>query len=111
MKATNVRQGTRARMVLKTVHVLGPLHGYGIARRIGGDLLTLNQGMLYPVLLTLPQEGSMAAGRGASENNRGARFCRLTRQGRKQLRAETQRREHTVPIIGRFFSVKAHGLE
>src|ERR1700730_16495144 len=87
MKAkTDVRQGTLALMVLKTLDVLGPLHGYGIARRIeqiSGDLLTLNQGTLYPVLLKLEQEGSVASEWGASENNRKARFYRLTREGRR----------------------------
>ena len=77
MKDTDVRQGTLALMVLKTLDVLGPLHGYGIARRIeqiSGDLLTVNQGTLYPVLLKLEQEGSIASEWGASENNRKARF-------------------------------------
>src|SRR3979409_897815 len=89
----DVRQGTLALMVLKTLDVLGPLHGYAIARRIeqiSGDLLTLNQGTLYPVLLKLEQEGSIASDWGASENNRKARFYRLTRDGRKQLQAETR---------------------
>ncbi len=88
---TDVLQGTLALMVLKTLDVLGPLHGYGIARRIeqiSGELLTVNQGTLYPVLLKLEQEGSIASEWGASENNRKARFYRLTRDGRKQLRAE-----------------------
>jgi PadR family transcriptional regulator len=114
MKETDVRQGTLALMVLKTLDVLGPLHGYGIARRIeqiSGDLLTLNQGTLYPVLLKLVQEGSIASHWGASENNRKARFYRLTRQGRKQLQAETQSWEQTAAIIDRFFSVKAHDLK
>ena len=103
---TDVRQGTLALMVLKTLDVLGPLHGYGIARRIeqiSGDLLTLNQGTLYPVLLKLEQEGSIASEWGASENNRKARFYRLTRDGRKQLQAETRGWEQTAAIIGRFF--------
>ena len=115
MKAkTDVRQGTLALMVLKTLDVLGPLHGYGIARRIeqiSGDLLTLNQGTLYPVLLKLEQEGSIASGWGASENNRKARFYRLTRDGRKRLQAETQGWEQTAAIIGRFFAVKAGDLK
>ena len=79
---TDVLQGTLALMVLKTLDVLGPLHGYGIARRIeqiSGDLLSVNQGTLYPVLLKLEQEGSIASDWGASENNRKARFYRLTR--------------------------------
>jgi transcriptional regulator len=111
---TDVRQGTLDLMVLKTLDVLGPLHGYGIARRIeqiSGDLLTLNQGTLYPVLLKLEQEGSIASEWGASENNRKARFYKLTRAGRKQLQAETQDWEQTAAIIGRFFAVKAEDLE
>jgi transcriptional regulator len=109
MKDTDVRQGTLALMVLKTLDVLGPLHGYGIARRveqISGDLLTVNQGTLYPVLLKLEQEGSIASGWGASENNRKARFYRLTRQGRKQLLAEERSWERTAAIIERFLPRK-----
>jgi PadR family transcriptional regulator PadR len=111
---TDVPQGTLALMALKTLDVLGPLHGYGIARRIeqiSGDLLTVNQGTLYPVLLKLEQEGSIASEWGASENNRKARFYRLTREGRKQLRAETQGWEQTAAIIGRFFALKAEDLK
>jgi transcriptional regulator len=111
---TDVLQGTLALMVLKTLDVLGPLHGYGIARRIeqiSGDLLTVNQGTLYPVLLKLEQEGSIAFEWGASENNRKARFYRLTRDGRKQLQAETRGWEQTTAIIGRFFAVKAEDLK
>jgi len=114
MKDSDVRQGTLALMVLKTLDVLGPLHGYGLARRIeqiSGDLLTVNQGTLYPVLLKLEQEGSIASEWGASENNRKARFYRLTRQGRKQLQAETRSWEHTTAIIERFFAMKAQDLE
>jgi PadR family transcriptional regulator PadR len=111
---TDVLQGTLALMVLKTLDVLGPLHGYGIARRIeqiSGDLLTVNQGTLYPVLLKLEQEGSIASEWGASENNRKARFYRLTRDGRKQLQAETRGWEQTTAIIDRFFAVKAEDLK
>ena len=114
MKDTDVRQGTLALMVLKTLDVLGPQHGYGIARRIeqiSGDLLTVNQGTLYPVLLRLLQEGSIAAEWGASENNRKARFYRLTRQGHKQLQAETRSWEQTAAIIERFFAAKAQDFE
>jgi PadR family transcriptional regulator len=114
MKSTDVRQGTLALMVLKTLDVLGPLHGYGIARRIeqiSGDLLTVNQGTLYPVLLRLEQEGSIASEWGASENNRKARFYRLTRQGRKQLQAEARSWGQTTTIIERFFAVKAQDLK
>jgi PadR family transcriptional regulator, regulatory protein PadR len=111
---TDVRQGTLALMVLKTLEVLGPLHGYGIARRIeqiSGDLLTLNQGTLYPVLLKLEQEGSIASEWGASENNRKARFYRLTREGSKQLKTETREWEQTAAIIERFFAAKAEDLK
>jgi transcriptional regulator len=111
---TDVLQGTLALMVLKTLDVLAPLHGYGIARRIeqiSGDLLTVNQGTLYPVLLKLEQEGSIASEWGTSENKRKARFYRLTRAGRRQLRAETQGWKQTAAIIGRFFAVKAEDFE
>jgi PadR family transcriptional regulator len=110
MKETDVRQGTLALMVLKTLDILGPLHGYGIARRIeqiSGDLLTVNQGTLYPLLLKLEQEGSIVSEWGASENNRKARFYKLTRQGRRQLRAEARSWEQTAAIIERFFAAKA----
>jgi PadR family transcriptional regulator, regulatory protein PadR len=109
----DVWQGTLALMVLKTLETLGPLHGYGIARRIeqiSGDLLAMNQGTLYPVLLKLEQEGAIASDWGASENNRRARFYRLTRQGRKQLQAETRDWEHVAAMIGRFVKVKAEDL-
>jgi PadR family transcriptional regulator, regulatory protein PadR len=112
-RKTDVLQGTLALMVLKTLDVLGPLHGYGIARRIeqiSGDLLAVNQGTLYPVLLKLEQEGAIASEWGASENNRRARFYRLTREGRKQLQVETQDWQQTAAIIGRFFAAKAEDL-
>ena len=88
----DVRQGTLALMILKTIEALGPLHGYGIARRIeqtSGDLLSLNYGTLYPALLKLEQEGSIASDWGTSENNRRAKFYALTVAGRKRLREET----------------------
>jgi PadR family transcriptional regulator, regulatory protein PadR len=110
---TDVPQGTLALMVLKTLDVLGPLHGYGIARRIeqiSGGLLSVNQGTLYPLLLKLEQEGAIASERGPSENNRKARFYRLTRAGRKQLEAETRGWRQTTAMIGRFFDVKAEDL-
>ena len=109
----DVLQGTLALMVLKTLDVLGPQHGYGIARRIeqiSGDILALNQGTLYPLLLKLEHEGSVASEWGASENNRRARFYRLTEAGRKQLRSETSDWEQTAAIIARFFEVKAEDL-
>ena len=110
---TDVLQGTLALMVLKTLDLLGPLHGYGIARRIeqiSGDLLAVNQGTLYPVLLKLEHEGAIASDWGASENNRRARFYRLTRAGRKQLQTETRDWEQTAAIIARFFDVKGEEL-
>jgi PadR family transcriptional regulator PadR len=111
---TDVLQGTLALMVLKTLDVLGSLHGYGIARRIeqiSGDLLSVNQGTLYPVLLRLEQEGSIASEWGISENNRKARFYHLTRTGRKELQAEARSWDQTAAIIGRFFAVKAEDLK
>lgn len=110
---SDVQQGTLALMALRTLEMLGPLHGYGIARRIeqiSGDVLAVNQGTLYPVLLRLEQEGAIASEWGASENNRRARFYRLTRKGRKQLQAETRDWEQTAAIIGRFFAAKAEDL-
>ena len=109
----DVLQGTLTLMVLKTLDVLGPLHGYGIARRveqISGDLLALNQGTLYPLLLKLEHEGSVASQWGASENNRRARFYRLTAAGRRQLEAEIRDWEQSAAIIARFFSVRAEDL-
>jgi PadR family transcriptional regulator, regulatory protein PadR len=110
---TDVQQGTLALMVLKTLDVLGPLHGYGIARRIeqiSGDLLSVNQGTLYPVLLRLEQEGAVASDWGASENNRRARFYRLTHVGRRQLQAEMDGWQQTAEIVARFVNVKAESL-
>jgi len=112
-RKTDVPQGTLALMILKTLDVLGPLHGYGIARRIeqiSRDVLAVNQGTLYPVLLKLEQEGSIVSEYRASENNRRARFYRLTRDGRKQLQAELRDWEQTAGIIGRFFELKAEDL-
>ena len=107
---TDVQHVTLALMILKTLDVPGPLHGYGIARRIeliSGDLLAVNQGTVYPVLLRLEQEGAIRSEWGASENNRRARFYRLTRAVRKLLEAETRDWEQTAAIIGRFFRAKA----
>jgi len=109
----DVLQGTLALMVLKTLDLLGPQHGYGIARRIeqiSGDLLDVNQGTLYPLLLKLEHEGSIASQWGVSENNRRARFYRLTAAGRRQLQAETRDWEQSAAIIARFFNAKAQDL-
>jgi PadR family transcriptional regulator PadR len=109
----DVLRGTLALMVLKTLDVLGPQHGYDIARRIeqiSGDILALNQGTLYPLLLKLEHEGSISSQWGASENNRRARFYSLTATGRKQLQMETRDWNQTAAIIARFFDVKAEEL-
>jgi PadR family transcriptional regulator, regulatory protein PadR len=112
-KKRDVQQGTLALMVLKTLQVLGPLHGYAIARRIGQiseELLSINQGTLYPVLLRLEHEGAVESEWGSSENNRRARFYRLTRAGNKLLEAEKRDWEQTAAIVARFFDVKAEEL-
>ena len=91
---TDVWQGTLALMVLKTLESMGPLHGYGIARRIeqtSGDLLSLNYGTLYPALLKLEQEGAISSEWGLSENNRKAKFYKLTAAGKRQLTSEASR--------------------
>jgi len=110
---TDVMQGTLALMVLKTLEVLGAQHGYGIARRIeqiSGDVLFVNQGTLYPVLLKLEQEGSIESDWGASENNRRARYYRLTKAGRRQLQSEVQEWALTAEIMARFLAAKAEEL-
>jgi PadR family transcriptional regulator, regulatory protein PadR len=107
MGKADVWQGTLALMVLKTLETMGPLHGYGIARRIeqtSGDLLSLNYGTLYPALLKLEQEGYIASEWGASENNRKAKFYKLTRAGRKQLLRETRDWQQTTEILARFLT-------
>ncbi|HEY1923714.1 MAG TPA: PadR family transcriptional regulator [Candidatus Acidoferrum sp.] len=103
----DVWQGTLALMVLKTLEMLGPLHGYGIARRIeqtSGDLLSVNYGTLYPALLKLEQEGYIDSEWGQSENNRKAKYYRLTRAGRKQLAKEAKEWGQTTAILERFLS-------
>lgn len=105
----DVWQGTLALMVLKTLDSLGPQHGYGIARRIeqtSGNVLSLNYGTLYPALLKLEQEGAIESEWGVSENNRKAKFYKLTRAGRKQLAREQRSWEQTTAIIGRFLAPK-----
>jgi PadR family transcriptional regulator PadR len=104
---TDVWQGTLALMVLRTLYTLGPLHGYGIARRIeqtSGDLLAVNYGTLYPALLKLQQEGYISSEWGVSDNNRKAKYYKLTRAGRKQLQREAQDWEQTTAILARFLS-------
>ena len=100
----DVLRGTLDLLVLKTLDSLGPLHGYGIARRIeqvSDNLLALNQGTLYPALLRLEQRGWIRAEWGASDNNRRARFYSLTKAGRKQLAAEASDWERMAAMIGR----------
>ena len=106
---TDVWQGTLALMVLKTLDVLGPQHGYGIALRIeqiSGEMLAVNHGTLYPVLAKLEQEGSIATEWGTSENNRRAKFYRITKTGRRQLESARQHWERTTDIIAKFFTMK-----
>jgi PadR family transcriptional regulator PadR len=104
---SDIRQGTLALMVLKTLEAIGPMHGYGLARRIeqtSGDQLVLNYGTLYPMLLKLEQEGAIASAWGTSDNNRRAKFYRLTRAGRRQVRRETRDWQKTTAILARFLS-------
>jgi PadR family transcriptional regulator len=106
---TDVWQGTLALMVLKTLETMGPLHGYGVARRIeqtSANHLSLNYGTLYPALLKLEQEGFITAEWGVSENNRKAKFYRLTRAGRKQIARETREWERTTRILARFLALR-----
>jgi PadR family transcriptional regulator, regulatory protein PadR len=103
---TDVWQGTLALMVLKTLEMMGPLHGFGLARRIeqiSGHRLALNPGSLYATLLRLEQEGFIASSWGTSDNNRRARFYRLTRAGRAQIARETAAWETTADIVAQFF--------
>jgi transcriptional regulator len=101
----DVWQGTLALMVLKTLQLLGQMHGYGIARRIeqtSGELLSLNYGTLYPALLKLEQEGFISSEWGVSDNNRKAKFYKLTRAGHRQLERETREWQETTAILARF---------
>jgi PadR family transcriptional regulator PadR len=107
---TDVWQGTLALMVLKTLQMMGPQHGYGLARRIeqtSGDLLELNYGTLYPALLKLEQEGYIRSKWGVSDNNRKAKFYELTKAGEKQVRKAAAEWEQTTEILSRFLTTKA----
>ena len=107
---TDVLQGTLALMVLKTLDVLGPLHGYGIARRIeqiSQEVLQVNQGTIYPSLVRLLQKGWVSGAWGASENNRKARFYSITKAGRKQLTAEAANWDRMVGVMGRLLQLRA----
>ena len=106
-KKTDVWQGTLALMVLRTLETIGPLHGYGIARRIeqtSGGALLVNYGTLYPALLKLEQEGYIASEWGVSDNNRKAKYYRLTRTGRKQIEKAARQWEQTTEIMARFLA-------
>ncbi len=108
-KKTDILQGTLDLMVLKTLDALGPLHGYGIARRIeqiSDSVLQLNEGTVYTALLRLEQQGWIASEWGSSENNRRARFYSISRSGRKQLARETQEWERMAGVIGRLLQVR-----
>ena len=105
----DVWQGTLALMVLRTLDTLGPLHGYGIARRIeqtSENLLSVNYGTLYPALLKLAQEGYITSEWGLSDNKRKAKYYRLTRAGRKQLEREIQGWGQATAIVARFLNPK-----
>jgi transcriptional regulator len=102
-----VWQGTLSLMVLRTLLTMGEQHGYGIARRIeqtSGGQLSINYGTLYPALLKLEQEGLIASAWGTSDNNRRARFYRLTKAGRKQIERDTRQWEATSAIMTRFLA-------
>src|SRR5436305_5827898 len=103
----DVWQGTLALMALKTLETLGPLHGYGVARRIeqtSGDRLNVNYGTIYPALLKLEQEGAIVSEWGVSEHHRRAKFYRLTRAGRRQVEKETREWTRTTAILDRFLA-------
>jgi PadR family transcriptional regulator, regulatory protein PadR len=100
-------QGTLSLMILKTLEALGAQHGYGLARRIeqtSGDALSVNYGTLYPALLKLEQEGYVSSEWGVSDNNRKAKYYKLTRAGRKRLAEEAREWERTTEILARFFT-------
>src|SRR5262245_39177670 len=104
---SDVWQGTLALMVLKTLETLGPQHGYGIARRIeqtSGNNLLVNYGTLYPALLKLEQEGYISSEWGVSDNNRKAKFYKLTRAGRRQVEKEEREWNKTTAILARFLT-------
>jgi len=106
---SEVPYGTLDLMVLTTLAAMGPLHGYGIARRIeqvAEGALALNQGTIYPALLRLEQKGWIRSNWGTSENNRRARFYSITRMGRKHLAAESESWERTVALVNRMLEMK-----
>lgn len=111
-KKSDVLQGTLDLMVLKTLHAMGPLHGFGIARRIeqlSQDVLRLNEGTVYTSLLRLQQQGWIDSRWGTSENNRKARFYSITAKGKKQLEQETENWERISGVIGRVLRLERQG--
>ncbi len=109
---SEVLQGTLDLMILKTLQALGPLHGFGIARRIeqlSEDVLTLNEGTVYTSLLRLQQKRWIASEWGVSENNRRARFYSITKRGIKQLAVETENWERIAGVISRVLALEAKG--
>lgn len=107
---SEILQGTLDLMILKTLQALGPLHGFGIARRIeqlSEDVLTLNEGTVYTSLLRLQQKSWIASEWGVSENNRRARFYSVTKRGMKQLAVETENWERIAAVIGRVLALEA----
>lgn len=111
-KKSDVLQGTLDLMVLKTLHAMGPLHGFGIARRIeqiSEDVLQLNEGTVYTSLLRLQQQGWIKSEWGTSDNNRKARFYSITRLGKKQLDLETENWERISGVIGRMLRLERQG--
>jgi transcriptional regulator len=111
-KKSDVLQGTLDLMVLKTLHAMGPLHGFGIARRIeqlSEDVLELNEGTVYTSLVRLQQQGWIESKWGTSENNRKARFYSITKQGKKQLERETENWERISGVIGRVLRLERQG--
>ena len=111
-KKSDVLQGTLDLMVLKTLYAMGPLHGFGIARRLeqlSEDVLQLNEGTVYTSLLRLQQQGWISSSWGTSENNRKARYYSITRQGKKQLEVETENWERFAGVVGRVLSQEGQG--
>ena len=109
MSKSDVWQGTLALMILKTLEVMGPMHGYGVARRIeqtSCDVLSINYGTLYPALLKLEQEGYIASKWGRSDNNRKAKFYSLTTAGRRRLAKEEQDWEQATAVMARFLELE-----
>ncbi|SEC65176.1 PadR family transcriptional regulator [Terriglobus roseus] len=107
---TDIWQGTLSLMVLKTLQSVGAQHGYGIARRIeqtSGDLLALNYGTLYPALVKLEQEGYVETEWGSSDNNRRAKFYRITRAGHRRIASETKSWQQTSEIMARFLALES----